>query len=495
MKIIEVVVLACLLCLLPGRQTGSAGVAAVGEGNICKELGVDSMLNAMYNSDGSQCKNGSTPSYHCSGLFLHGRDESLGDNGPRVPYFQVMIPPANLSTNIPKGSVGTACPVRDMYMTDFNATNDDVTSATAPLPFWCPTYYYSPSFTFIRGDTPAKPWTSSNGILFSYQPIQNISSSVGGASFWDNRLAAFFPSDASTYGRFFCGIGPKSLLASLGIGSNASIPLESWESDFEKIAYGCQYVKNMTRLQEYVSEVAPGIRLSCPENITSGSAYFDRLDTITQEYWNILTSKDEKIVDLRNMPIPEGLPYEPSPWNPNGTLGPLLNCYLNNPNNCFGNGYDESDFRPIMHDAQCPVQDDRFDDVFIEAAQSLDKAKYVDNMFANEVVMHPYGGIPNEEVFKYMALYSTTENSPEEQYDTLLGADFIYNTTGIRVPAVLVHLDPGSFHFSCLEVPQSFSNKPSDGLKTSNGVDTQPIFWVIMKMVSCLVVSTLFVVT
>lgn len=429
--------------------------AAGGEGNsACKELQADKFLNAMLMADGSACKDTNTPSYQCSGLFLHGRDPSIGDSVS--PYFDVVIPPANLSSDIPEGVIGTSCPVLEIW-SSYNSSLPDNSDAMT-LPFWCPSSDYRPSFTYIRGDIIASPWPSDNGILFSYQPIQNISSSQDGVSFWDDRLAAFFPSDAATYGRLFCGLGPKPLPLLLGLGFDAQMKAEQIRNAMERLGGGCQYVENITRIQEYADELLPGIRLTCPEVITSGSAYIKRLQNITEGYLQLLWSDDEKAIAIKNQSI-DGV-ATPSPFSPNATnVGSLLDCYFNSPDGCFGNGFSpSSDFKPLGHDMQCAVLDDRFDNVFVETAQRLDKALYVDNMFSNEVVMNPYGGIPYEEVFKYMALYTTTSNTPEEQYNTLLGAEFIYNTTGIRVPAVLVNLDPTADpeqRISCLDPPSS----------------------------------------
>ena len=54
--------------------------------------------------------------------------------------------------------------------------------------------------------------------------------------------------------------------------------------------------------------------------------------------------------------------------------------------------------------------------------------------------MNRYGDLPFQDIFQHMALYTTTEDTPAQQKMTLLRSQFIYNTTGVQVPAVLVNM-------------------------------------------------------
>lgn len=446
----------CLSCATCSGGTQSS--------SVCEQLGTDLFLNSMFQSNGSEC-NGE-PSFHCSGIFMHGRNAALGAPGapgsPAYGKFQPMIPPGNLSTDIPPGIVGSACPIFDIKdVLEIEKESEE----NVPIPFWCPTSYYRQSFTYVRQDFLSVPWANAdNGILFTYQPVQNLpeDDTQGGPGFWEDRLAVAFPSDASTFARTLCGVAPKIDFLASGLDADVSVTTEQLSMNYPSYLGGCQYVRNLTQLQEYADSVLPGLRATCPESITSGASYLERLQNITRNYFDILWGTDEKAMGIKNQSIAFLSIMSKNPYTgPNETtLGSVLPCYFNNPNaynggvGCFGQN-NQGNPNPLGHDMQCALEEDRFDSVFIDTLRNLSRFTFVDNMYGNEVVLNPFGGIPYSEVFKYMALYVTTVNSAEDRENTLLGAEFIYNTTGIQVPVVLFNMTMaggiyGNTPFSCL---------------------------------------------
>lgn len=135
---------------------------------------------------------------------------------------------------------------------------------------------------------------------------------------------ASFPSDGSMYGRTFCGVGPNSILAKLGVGG----PNVTDEYVLENLLslYSCPYPNDSISMQKVMDEHLPGWSYLCPENVQSTEDYIQRLQNLTLKYTEIFGSQKEEDLILKNRTMfpfsSTSLGYE--------TIGPAMACYSSN---------------------------------------------------------------------------------------------------------------------------------------------------------------------
>ena len=448
----------------------------------CSDRGTDGRLNDLFNNRGASTS--AAPSFMNSGFFTHGFDCQVGQQNPQaggsgegwglevgciLPGFHRNTYPGFVEMNeaiaaarpVPtdtnrssnrstidyaglnaSGTVSTQAFTIDDVMPDgYHCPGRDQGGSPLTYPSWCPTAQAQISgfisTAFIRRDVTPPKLNERTTALFPGGGVILTGPTDDGSTdstFWDGlfgetggRVMGAYPHDASTLQRSNCGVGPDIVSLKFGVGQDGAqavpaggeaLPNGGGDAEWCPVRTATTtWCPTCSSFKELIAAATASTFQSwCPDEVQDHQQYYPLTDGRSQEIQPIvLANKDDYMF-----------------WADDKLSDAVVAT------------------NQAQSLAQCAVDNDRFDSVFVPAATYENMNDYWKGYTAasgdawNEVLLRPWDGEPNDELSKHMVLFYPKLAAGEEARQEELRnkayevATAFYWRNGIAMPVVQV---------------------------------------------------------